>query len=152
MQDVLIKPDRNGEFDLQISGSDFASVDGFETAVPTSFFSNARAIESRVPAARKRRGWVGNILTILTGRELGGTLWTLDQARITEDTLNFAETYARESLQWMLDDRIATNINVDVRQQDDSSIIIATKITTLDNATTKYVSLWRSTNFGKVTT
>ena len=102
MQDVLIKQQESGLYDLQIEGTDFASAEGFETAIPTSYFSDARANPTEVQEAENRRGWVGNILNIDIERELGGVLWLLDQERLTDDTINFAKSYAQDSLQWLI--------------------------------------------------
>ncbi|GAF91348.1 unnamed protein product, partial [marine sediment metagenome] len=104
MQDILIKQEDSGLYDIQVEGSDFASAEGFESAIPVSYFTDSRAPEVQVQEAKNRRGWVGNILTVDLGRELGGLLWLLDQARITEDTINFAKSYAQGSLHWMNED------------------------------------------------
>ena len=98
-QDMLIKADSRGLYDIQIDGYDFASSQGFESAVPTSFFSDARASSVYVQEAKNRRGWVGNILYAVDGRELGGLLWILDQARLTQDTVNLAKSFCEDSLQ-----------------------------------------------------
>lgn len=147
MQDMLIKANADGIYDLVIDGSDFASAEGFETAIPTSYFTDARAPAVQVQEAKNRRGWAGNILSADIERELGGLLWILDQARIIEDVLNFGKSFAEDSIQWMLDDGEARNVAVTVEQQDDSSVKIFTSITTPDNTVLKYVSLWRKTDF-----
>ena len=149
MQDVLIKPNDDGLYDIQIDGADFASAEGFETAIPTSLFSDARASSIQVENAKDRRGWVGNVLFIDIDRELGGLLWTLDQVRITENILNFAKTFAQDSLQWMLDDNIAKNIFVSVEKVSDRSIKIFTNITTIDNQVQRYVTLWKKTDINR---
>jgi phage gp46-like protein len=148
-QDVLIKPDENGLYDIQIDGADFASAEGFETAIPTSYFTDARAPAVQVQEAQDRRGWAGNILTIDIERELGGLLWILEQSRITEDTLNLAKSFAQESLQWMLDDNIARQVTVKVEQTGNREIRIFTDITTIDNTVQRYVTLWRSTDLSR---
>lgn len=149
-QDVLIKSDAQGLYDLQIDGADFASAYGFETAVPTSYFTDARASSVQVQEASRRRGWVGNILYIDQGRELGGLLWLLDQARVTTDTLNFAKVYAQDSLQWMLNDGIARSISISVDRDGVRSIKILTDIVSVDNTVQRYITLWRATDFSRI--
>lgn len=149
MQDVLIRKDDDGLYDLEIYGADFASAEGFETSIPVSYFTDARASAVDVQDAKKRRGWVGNILYVDIERELGGLLWLLDQTRITEDTLNFAKSYAEESLQWLVEDGIARLIEVQVEKTDNRKIEIATTITTIDNTVQRYVTLWRATNLSR---
>lgn len=149
-QDLLIKSDARGLYDLQISGADFEAADGFETAIPTSFFSSARAPATQVQEAKNRRGWVGNILYAVDDRELGGLLWTLDQTRLTNDTLNIAKSYAEASLQWMLDDGIARSIRITVEKTSARSIQILTDIVTIENTVQRYITLWRSTDISRV--
>ncbi|GAF89679.1 unnamed protein product, partial [marine sediment metagenome] len=56
-QDLQITPDDVGLYDLVIDEeqSDFASVNGFETAIPVSLFTDSRAPSSIVPDATRRR-------------------------------------------------------------------------------------------------
>jgi phage gp46-like protein len=147
MQDVLLKYDTTlGVYDLQLDSADFASVDGMETAIVVSLFTDSRAPENLVPTAQRRRGWIGNILTVTQRRELGSILWTLDQARITQNTLNNARVYAQGCFNWMVDDGIARSVSVDVVQQNRSEIVINIEFTDLDNKTERYTTLWRATS------
>lgn len=154
MQDVLIQTTEGGLYDLQIDEErqDFQSAEGFESAIPTSFFTDARAPSVQVQEAIYRRGWVGNILFIDIGRELGGLLWILDQARITNDTLNLAKSFAEDSLNWMVIDGVARNVSVSFVQDGIRSIKIFTDITAIDNTVLRYVTLWRNTDLTKIET
>lgn len=154
MQDVLIQTTNEGLYDLQIDeeSHDFKSAEGFESAIPVSLFSDSRAPSVQVQEAKDRRGWVGNILFADIERELGGLLWILDQARITEDILNLAKTFAEDSLNWMVEDGLARNVNATVLQDGSRSIKIFTNITTIDNTVLRYVTLWRSTDQNKIET
>ena len=145
MQDVRLQADENGIYDLVLGDGDFNSVDGFETAIATSYFTDSRAPSVQVQAAQNRRGWVGNILYADIERELGGLLWVLDQARITDDTLNLAKTFAQDSLAWMVEDGIARNVAVSVEKAGYRTIKILTNVTTLDNTVLRYVTLWKNT-------
>lgn len=151
MQDVLISPDDHGIYDLQIDGHDFASSYGFETAVSVSLFTDSRAPAVQVQDAQRRRGWVGNITTAIIQRELGGLLWILDQTRITQDTLNYARSFAQDSLQWMTDDGIARSVEVSVSRDQLRGITIGITITTIDNTILRYITLWRSTDLTRIT-
>lgn len=150
MQDILIKSDDRGIYDIQISGSDFDSSEGFETAIPTSFFSDSRGPAVQVQDAERRRGWVGNILYADIERELGGLLWILDQTRITNDTINIAKSFAQDSLKWLIDDGQARGVQVIVERDGTSDVKIFTNITTLDDTVLRYVTLWRSTDFTRI--
>ena len=150
MQDLLIKSDDYGIYDIQVSGSDFESAEGFETAIPVSLFTDARAPAVQVQEAKNRRGWTGNIRSIDIGRELGGLLWILDQSRITEDTLNFARSFAQDSLQWLLDDSLARSVEITVEKTDNRAIKIYITIITIDNTVLRYIALWRITDLNRI--
>lgn len=143
MQDVLIRSDKHGLYDLQIDGKDFASAQGFETVIPVSFFTDARASASMVQNARRRRGWVAD-------SEIGGLLWLLDQARLNQDTVNLAGVYARESLQHLLDNDLATGVTVTVDQNTARGVVITTSVNVSNNQTQRYVSLWKTTDFTRI--
>lgn len=149
-QDVLIKGDDRGLYDIQIEKSDFASAYGFETAIPTSYFTDARASAAQVEEAERRRGWVGNILYLDDGRQLGGLLWILDQARLTADTINFAKSFAQGALQWVIDDGLARSIQISIERNGIRAIRIETDIFTIDNTVQRYVTLWRATDLSRI--
>lgn len=145
MQDVLIRADAIGIYDLVVDGNVFASAGGFETAIPVSLFTDARAPSALVSEPQNRRGWIVNLLTSSTMRQLGSILWVLDQARVTQETLNTARLAAQDAFQWMLDDGIALAAFVDV-QQTRNGILILITITDTSNVVNRYQTLWRSTD------
>lgn len=145
MQDVLIRADANGLYDLVVDGNVFASAGGFETAIPVSLFTDARAPSALVSEPQNRRGWIVNLLTASTMRQLGSILWVLDQARVTRETLNTARLAAQDAFQWMVDDGIALSVFVDA-QQSQSGIVILITITDTSNVVNRYQTLSRSTD------
>jgi len=154
MQDVLIQTTESGLYDIVIDEDrqDFASAEGMETAIPVSYFTDARAPAVQVPESKDRRGWVGNILSADIERELGGLLWILDQTRITGDTFNIAKAFAEASLNWLIEDGLARDITATVVQDGFRTIKIFTNITTVDNIVLRYVTLWRKTDQSKIET
>ncbi len=100
MQDVLIEMTDEGYFDLVIDNSkrDFASVSGVETIIPVALFTDARAASSEVSDPTKRRGWVGNILTIDRGFELGSKLWLFKQERLTPEVINSIKSVVKKAI------------------------------------------------------
>jgi phage gp46-like protein len=134
-----------GLYDIAIDGTDFASVDGLDTAIVTSMFSDARAAESLVNSPEYRRGWVGNILTADIQRQLGSALWVFDQARMTQDTINQLQLAAIAAFNWMVDDGVARNVFVEIDQNLDAvyiSIIYAEPTGDVK----RYKILWRETS------
>lgn len=145
-QDVLIKMDKAGLYDIQVSGGDIASVDGLEAAIATSLFSDARAPENLQPDPALRRGWVGDILTADTGRKTGSLLWILDQARLTDEMLNTAALYAQEALQWLIDDGVATRISASVERAGPREFMIVVNLVDASGRAKQFSNLWRQTN------
>ncbi len=148
-QDVLIRLNSiTGLYDLVIDedNSDFASAEGFETAIPVSLFTDGRAPSSLVQNSQNRRGWVGNIVDIDINFSLGSLLWTLDQSRLIQTVLNRIEIEAYNALTWMLNDSIATGINVTADITNYTTVEILIDIIGSDNVTQRYITLWRSTN------
>lgn len=146
MQDVLIRANSDGLYDLAVDGNVFASAGGFETAIPVSLFTDARAPAALVAEPQNRRGWIGNLMTATTMRQLGSILWVLDQSRITQERLNVARLAAQDAFQWMLDDGVALAVLVDVVRTSQSGIIIHIQITDTSNVVSRYQTLWRATD------
>lgn len=106
-----------GEFggDVVVDGLDLARDDGLETAVVISLFTDRRATPEQVPAELPQddlRGYWGDVRPDVEGDQSGSLLWLLAREKQLPQTLSRAQQYAREALDWMLADRIATRIDV----------------------------------------
>lgn len=146
MQDVLIRANSVGLYDLVVDGNLFASAGGFETAIPVSLFTDARAPAALVAEPQNRRGWIGNLMTAQTMRQLGSILWVLDQARITQETMNIARLAAQDAFSWMTEDGVALSVLVDVTRASKGGFTIAIQITDTSNVVSRYQTLWRATD------
>lgn len=146
MQDILIRANSDGLYDFIVEGNEFVSAGGFETAIPVSLFTDARAPAALVSEPQYRRGWVGNLLTAATMRQLGSILWVLDQSRITQERLNVARLAAQDAFQWMVDDGVALGVKVDVQRNSVTGIIVFIEITDTSNVVSRYQTLWRATD------
>jgi phage gp46-like protein len=146
-QDVLIRSDGFGIYDIELNddGTDLATASGFESTIPVSLFTDARAPSSSVAESRNRRGWIGNLRTLDQNRELGGLLWLYDQERVTAELLNNLRAAAEASLSFMIDDAIVQNVEVTPVINGDRSIRLLIKLTDLDNTINQYSVLWRKT-------
>lgn len=146
MIDIKIVQQTDGTFDIPIEDGDLASVDGFDSAIWVSLFTDARAPENIVFQPENRRGWLGDVESPVSGRELGGLLWLTEQRRLTQDTLNEVIDYARLSLQWMTEDGIANSIEVTGEIVPLSGIRLEITINVPQGDTvTHYVKLWEVT-------
>ncbi len=111
--DIALTRREDGIYDVSFAeNGDFEATEGLDTALLLSLLEERRANNAEVSTPQNRRGWVGNELGDIATYELGSKLWLLDQARLTTDTLNRAVDYARQALQWLLDNDIAQSVNV----------------------------------------
>ena len=86
--------------------------DGLQTAVILSLFTDRRANADDVlpgdPA--DQRGWWADAYPMLPGDKIGSRLWLLNREKQLARVLSRAQEYAREALQWMIDDGVASSV------------------------------------------
>ena len=104
--DILIDYNDDGFLNPSFtSAGDFELDESLDTGIITSLFTEARADESQVTDNKKRSGWVGS--EFIDDNEpsfnMGSYIWLLDQARLTQSTINNAIDYAQLSLEWSID-------------------------------------------------
>ena len=145
-QDVVLNRGDNGLFDLQVADQDFDSVEGFETAITISIFTDSRAPSSSVPTPERRRGWIGDILTADVGRSLGSILWTYYQSRLTQSIINEIQIAAQDSLAWLIEDGMARDVSVTVENNTKRGIVVFIDILTPIGESKRYSIKWRSTS------
>ena len=120
MDIALIWNPANGraDFAMDATGTDLLMDDGLQTSVIISLFCDrlADAADTIPDGTADRRGWWGdtplpNVTDPAGGLDLTGSrLWLLARALQVTETLRKAETYAKESLQWMIDDGVAGSV------------------------------------------
>lgn len=93
--------------------------DSLSRAVVISLFTWQRANQSDEVDNDQRMGWWGDTFAENKGDKIGSKLWLLLRQKITEETLNRAQEYAYESLKWLIDDGICSDITVDVERDED---------------------------------
>lgn len=136
----------NGVFDIVIENGDFANEDGLDTNIWVSLFTDARADVSQVLVPENRRGWMGNLVSEIPERQLGGLLWLAEQRRLNQDTLNENIDHVRKSLEWMIIDGIAVEMDVIGQIIPRTGIAANVTITSKDGVTSNhYIELWRLT-------
>lgn len=112
------------EGDDVLDGSDLDGTNELVTAVAISLFTHRTAEADDIlpnadqsDAQSSRRGWWADYQAaeLYPGATpIGSRLWLLSREKQTEDTRNRAEDYIREALAWMIDVRLATQIDLDV--------------------------------------
>ncbi len=146
MQDMLLQKNDDNIYDIVVSNGTIQSVDGLESAILVSLFTDARASSAIVGDPLLRRGWVGNILVQNLERELGSVLWLADQARTDQNTLNFFQDEVRNAFQWMLDDNVVSRVTIATEIEDSVTIKVSISFLTTNNQLERYVILWRATD------
>ena len=144
--DILVQPDSEGVFDISLENGDLVGDDGFDTSLALSLLTDARADSSQVAVPEKRRGWVGDLVSPVENRSLGGLLWLVEQRRLTHDNLNTAVDLAQKSLQWMVDDGVLQDVSISGEIEVGLGISLTIITTYLDGKTeSHYVKLWENT-------
>lgn len=109
----------NGLIDFEAMPGALARDNSLGTAVIVSLLTDRRAeaddvlpdsdnIQTPLPA--DRRGWAGDALNT---RRIGSRLWLLTREKQTEETRARAIEYAREALQWLVEEGHARSVHVD---------------------------------------
>lgn len=127
---LFLQPDNS--IDLVVEGNDLKIDAGLQTAVLISLFTDARADVDEAPAEdSSRRGWWGDVFPSVDGDQTGSKLWLLKREKRTVETLNRAEDYCLEALQWMLDDGVAASIEVTPSWDPDTGALLLLVLITM---------------------
>lgn len=134
MIDVKIKPNlATNEFDIDVLNEDLQMENDLETAILISLFTDQRV--------GRERGFWGNSLD---GDNWGSKIWTLTREKLTEETRSKFQEYARESLQWLLDDKVAKSIKLQSEIVKPESIHLKVEIIRPDGSTVgfRFNTIW----------
>ena len=140
-----------GDFIFNSSTQDFEYDEGLETAVMISLFTDRRANnddELPDPSSTDKRGWWGDLANpYVEGDQIGSRLWLLERSKTLATVPQLAKQYAREALQWMVDDGVAVKIEVDSERQGtpgNDILALSVKIYKIDGTdiTYKYELQW----------
>lgn len=87
---------------------------GLETAIVISLFSDRRARPDDVlpDGSDDRRGWWGDSVAAQDGDRIGSRLWLLAREKQLVSVLARSRDYAREALQWLVDDGVARDVQI----------------------------------------
>ncbi len=146
MIDVKLIKDDQGGYDIGVEDGDLTHEDGFDTAIITSWFTDARAPESKVIIPENRRGWPGDVVSPVENRNLGGLIWLVEQRRLIQNTLNEIIDYGQKALNWFVEDEVAKKVIVTGVIVPRMGIALLGVITSFSgNVTKHYVPLWEVT-------
>lgn len=142
----------NNCFDIDIENDDLLSDDGLETAVAISIFTDRRVKEEELPDLEtNKRGWWGDMIPEIPQDRIGSRLWTIQREKTTTEILRRSEELIKEALDWMLEDGVATDVNVS------SSFSSSDKMDTIieilkpdDVESTRYQVIWEAQEIRRI--
>lgn len=119
-------------------------------AVIISLFTWRRANPDDQLPGSELQGWWGDTYVLDSapaGDRIGSRLWLLARTTITADTPDRAVEYAKEALQWLIDDGIAAAVDVQAERMGLDGVALAvqvTRSTQADDATlnVRFDNLW----------
>ena len=114
-------------------------------AVVISLFTWRRAATDDPVDDDERFGWWGDSYPTIADDRIGSRLWLLRRVKLTADTQRDAEFYAREALQWLLDDGQVLEVDVITERADSYRLNLQVILTVLTGASLKINSsqLWQ---------
>lgn len=146
MNDLGLFIDSGLQYGLKLENGDLVGDAGLETAVSISLFTDRRVTDQELgPGETEKKGWWGDVFPDVEGDQIGSRLWLLARAKRTQETLRLAEDYAREALQWMLDDGVAASITVTSEFQGDvmdGRWAILIQIVRPNGESARFTALW----------
>lgn len=129
--------------DLVIEDGDLKADNSFETAVLISMFTDRFTEIEDLPAGNTDpRGWWADLLSKPLTDLIGSRLWTLDRAKTDNDLEASLEEFAREALNWMLEDGIADRLEILATKISLDHTDVAVKIFKPDGSDIAFQFVW----------
>ncbi len=101
--------------DIQLSNGDLLTGTELASAIVMSLYLDARAIAGEgIKTNQDPRGWWGDTpaYTAVTNDKHGSKLWLLQRSKQTAANLALAKDYVTTALQWLIDDGVATSLDI----------------------------------------
>ena len=131
-----------------LDGQPLAASDAYARALAISLFTWRRVQDSDPLDSVDRQGWWADGIEPSMPSGIGSRLWLLARRKLDAQPMRDAEDYTREALQWWLDQRVASAVDVAVARVGDEAIVISVAITLRDGRrlTAEIQDLWSLIN------
>ncbi|PCJ13796.1 MAG: hypothetical protein COB04_16035 [Gammaproteobacteria bacterium] len=128
MTDFALKY-QDGVIDFILVNGDLGMDDGLESAVLLSLLCDARVSVEELPHSEDDPGgfW-GDFASEVEGDSTGSKLRLLRREKLTNETATRAKKYCEEALQWLIDDKIASDVAVTTEIINSNLLLIAIEI------------------------
>lgn len=127
--------------DATVEGHDLVFEDGMATAVILSLFLDARArADDALPdGGTDRRGfWADTVAPAVERDRTGSRLWLLSREKTLPEVLRRAHDYAAEALRWLVDDGVASRVDVSAAMPRLGLLSLAVNITLVNGESSTY--------------
>ena len=104
-------------------------LDDLPRAVIISLYTWRRANADDELPASKKYGWWGDCYAQIPNDQIGSRLWLLSRSKLTTETVNRAQEYATEALQWLIDDGVADSVQISAETEGLSMLALQIRIT-----------------------
>ncbi|MCX8659610.1 phage GP46 family protein [Gilliamella sp. B2772] len=93
-------------------------------------------------------GWWGDSYPSIANDKIGSRLYLLARSKLNNQTANFAKIYIKEAVQWMINDGLASRIDVSVKRIDLTVLVATINIFKKDgiNEEYRFDNLWSKIN------
>lgn len=93
-------------------------------------------------------GWWGDSYPSVANDKIGSRLYLLARSKLTNQTAVFAKIYIKEAVQWMIDDGLASRIDISVQRTDLTVLTASINIYKKDgsNEEFRFDNLWSDIN------
>ena len=113
----------DGNGDIAIEQDALVLDDSLTNAVIISLFTDLRV--------DGQRGWWGDNFD----RPMGSKLWLLSREKQLQSVLDDAKEYAKQALQWLIDDNLVKSITVTATNPEPALLLLSVAIKLLDGST-----------------
>lgn len=135
--------------DGQVASLGLDSANPLIRAVVISLFTWRRANPDDDLPGGSMEGWWGDIFPPVEDDRIGSRLWLLSRAKLLPGTPQQAKEYAAEALQWMIDDGVASRIDIVAERQGNDTLALSLVFYRSDGsalADIRFANLWEYLN------
>jgi len=131
--------------DLAMGSADLVTDDGLDTAVLLSLCLDRRAADDDgIALDADPRGWWGDSYADVPGDRIGSRLWLLQREKQLPSVAARAQSYGAEALQWLVDDGVASSVDVQASWTAPGQLTLAVQINRPDQPPfiRQYQNVW----------
>jgi phage gp46-like protein len=127
-----------------VESTDLTQSESLTRAVIISLFTWRRANADDVIEGQKMGYWGDVSEPPETNDKIGSRLWLLAREKVLQSTINRAREYAQEALQWLIDDGVASRVDVIAERYGVDGIALQCTIYRADGtkATLRFDNAW----------